>query len=205
MVTKGLLVRLEVKHGKDDEVESFLTSALPLVQQEAETKAWFAVSFGRSEYGIIDFFPGDQGRDTHLSGPIAKALMQRADELFASPPAIQKIDVLADKLPHGTLAQQNTKGILLTFDAKEGHEAEVAQFLKNAQPLVMEEEETTAWFAIHLGNKTYGIFDVFPDNTGRFKHLIGQVPKALLTHSLTLLGSIPDLDMLKVVAEHFNP
>ncbi len=204
MVTKGLLVRLEVKHGKDEEVEAFLSSALPLVRQEPETTAWFAVRFGRSEYGIVDFFPTEAGRDAHLNGPIAKALMQKAEELFSKPPEIQKIDVLASKLPSSAPAELDTKGILLTFKAKEGHEQEVIKFLQDAQPLAMEEEDTTAWFAISLGNNEYGIFDVFENNGGRLKHIAGQIPRELAKHSLTLLGSFPDMDLLKVTAENFN-
>src|SRR5215217_7101345 len=116
MVSKGLLVRLEVKPGIDEQVENFLTSALPLVQQEPATIAWFAIRFGRSEYGIFDVFPDDAGRDAHLSGPIARALMEQAETLLTEPPRIQKIDVLADKLPEVALAQPNRKGLLLTFE-----------------------------------------------------------------------------------------
>lgn len=94
---------------------------------------------------------------------------------------------------------------MLTFKAKEGHEQEVIQFLKDAQPLVMEEEDTIAWFAIHLPNDEYGIFDVFPDNGGRLKHLVGRVPQELAKHALSLLGSFPDMHLLKITAENFNP
>src|SRR5690349_6665118 len=117
MTTKGLLVRLEAKHGKDDDVENFLSAALPLVRQEAGTKAWFAVRFGRSEYGIVDFFPDDASRDAHLNGAVASALLQKADELFEISPDIQKIEVLASKLPSLPPATPNTKGLLLTFKA----------------------------------------------------------------------------------------
>lgn len=204
ITTKGLLVRLEAKHGKDEEVEAFLSSALPLVRQESGTKAWFAVRFGRSEYGIVDFFPDEVSRDAHLNGAVASALQQKADELFESSPDIQKIEILASKLPSQPPAEPNTKGLLLTFKAKEGHEQEVMQFLKDAQPLVMDEEETIAWFAICLPNGEYGIFDVFPDNGGRIKHLVGRVPQELTKHALSLLGSFPDMDLLKVTAENFN-
>lgn len=204
-ITKGLLVRLEAKHGKDDEVEDFLSSALPLVRQEAGTKAWFALRFGRSEYGIIDFFPDEASRDEHLKGAVATVLIQKADELFETSPDIQKIDILASKLPSVAPAETNTKGLLLTFKAKEGHEQEVIQFLKDAQPLVMAEEDTIAWFAIHLPNDEYGIFDVFPDNGGRLKHLVGRVPQELAKHALSLLGSFPDMHLLKITAENFNP
>ena len=203
-ITKGLLVRLEAKHGKDDEVEDFLSSALPLVRQEAGTKAWFAVRFGRSEYGIVDFFPDEASRDAHLNGAVASALLQKSDELFETSPDIQKIEILASKLPAQPPAEPDTKGLLLTFKAKEGREQEVVQFLKDAQPLAMAEEETIAWFAIHLPNGEYGIFDVFPDNGARIKHLVGRIPQELTKHALSLLGNFPDMDLLKVTAENFN-
>lgn len=201
MVSKGLLVRLEAKSGKDTEVEEFLLSALPMVREEAATTAWFAIRFGRSEYGIFDAFPDDAGREAHLSGPVANALMEQADALFAEPPRIQKLDVLADKLPATIPNEPDTKGLLLTFEAKEGHVQEVEQFLRDARPLVEEEPETIAWFAIRTDDGKYGIFDVFPDNGGRFKHLIGHVPRELAKSALSLLGSVPDMEMLNVLAE----
>jgi quinol monooxygenase YgiN len=201
MITKGLLVRLEVKSGLDEQVENFLTSALPLVQQEPATTAWFAIRFGHSEYGIFDVFPDDAGRDAHLSGAVAKALMENAPTLLSAPPKIQKLDILAYKLPEAPLAQPNTKGLVLTFEAKEGHQQQVEQFLRDARALVMEEPDTTAWFAIHTDDDKYGIFDVFPDHGGRVKHLVGHVPRELAKHALSLLGSLPDPDLLDVLAE----
>jgi quinol monooxygenase YgiN len=205
MTTKGLLVRLEAKHGKDDEVEAFLSAALSLVRQEAGTKAWFAVRFGRSEYGIVDFFPDEESREAHLNGAVASALLQKADELFETSLHIQKVEVLASKLPSQPPAEPNTKGLLLTFKTKEGHEQEVVQFLQDAQPLAMAEEETIAWFAIRLPTGEYGIFDVFPDNGARLKHLVGRIPQELTKHALSLLGSFPDMELLQVTAENFNP
>lgn len=199
MVTTGLLVRLDAKPGREDDVEEFLASALPLVADEPATVAWFAIRFGRGEYGICDVFPDEEGRAAHLAGPVATALAQRSGELFASPPEILKLAVLADKLP-STTTDLVTKGLLLTFDAKSGHEAEVEQFLRDARPIVEDEDKTIAWFAIHLDNGRYGIFDVFPDNGGRFAHLTGRVPRELAKNALSLLGSFPDMDMLNVVA-----
>jgi quinol monooxygenase YgiN len=95
MATKALLVRLEAKPGKESAVEEFLVSALPLVEQEPDTKPWFAVRFGPSTFGIIDAFPDDAAREAHLGGPVGKALAEKADELFASPPDISSLDVLA--------------------------------------------------------------------------------------------------------------
>jgi len=203
MVSKGLLVRLEVKPGIDEQVENFLISALPLVRQEPATTAWFAIRFGRSEYGIFDVFPDDTGRDAHLSGAVAKALMANAETLLAEPPRIQKLDILAYKLPEAPLSQPNTKGLLLTFEAKQGHQQQVEEFWRDARSLVMQEPETTAWFAIHTDDNKYGIFDVFPNHGGRFKHLIGHVPRELAKHALSLLGSVPDPDLLDVIAENF--
>jgi quinol monooxygenase YgiN len=98
MATKALLVRLEAKPGKERAVEEFLLSALPLVEQEPGTKPWFAIRFGPSTFGIIDAFPDEKARETHLEGPVGKALAARADELFASPPDISNLDVLANKV-----------------------------------------------------------------------------------------------------------
>ena len=201
MISRGLLVRLDARSGKEADVEAFLRSALPLVQREPGTTAWFAVRFGRGEYGIFDVFPNDEARDAHLAGPVARALGQRGGELFAEAPRIQKLDVLANKMPTEGTREQSTKGLLLTFRAKSGHEPDVEQFLRDAQPIVMDEPKTTAWFAIHTDEGDYGIFDVFPDNGGRFAHLVGGVPRELAKHALTLLGSMPDLEMLNVEAE----
>jgi quinol monooxygenase YgiN len=99
MVTVGLLVLLEAKPGKEAEVASFLAGALPLVEAEPATTAWFAIRLGPTQFGIFDVFPDDAGRQAHLAGRVAEALMAQAAELFAQPPAIQPADVLASKLP----------------------------------------------------------------------------------------------------------
>lgn len=199
MVNVGLLVRLEAKRDQRDATAGFLTSALPLVQQEAGTTAWFALRFNRSDFGIFDAFPSDAERDAHLNGAVASALLGKADTLFDEPPSIQKVAILASKLPSGAPGEI-TKGLTLTFRAKAGHEAEVEQFLRDAKPLVEAEPGTIAWFALSFGNGEYGIFDVFPDNGARFAHLTGQVPRELAKHAATLLGSLPDLDLLEVLA-----
>lgn len=98
-VTVGLVVRLEAKPGKEAEVERFLKSALALVQQEPATTAWFAIRFGPSSFGIFDVFSDNSGRQAHLTGQVAAALMERAPELFTQGPIIEQVDILADKLP----------------------------------------------------------------------------------------------------------
>jgi quinol monooxygenase YgiN len=99
VVKVGLLVRLEAKTGEEAKVESFLQGALPLVQEETGTVAWFAIRFGPTTFGIFDAFTDDTWRQAHLAGRVAAALMSKASELFATPPIIEKVDVLADKLP----------------------------------------------------------------------------------------------------------
>jgi quinol monooxygenase YgiN len=200
MVTKGLLVRLEAKPGKDADVEQFLVSALDLLSQEPDTTAWFGVRFGRSEYGIFDVFPDEAARSFHIAGPIAKALGEREEELFEGEPAIVQLDVLAHMLPSGTPHGPVDKGLLLTFDPKGGHEDEVAGFLREAQSIVQEEDGTIAWFAVRTDDGRFGIFDVFPDNRSRFAHLTGHVPRELAKNATSLLGGFPDMDMLNVVA-----
>ena len=99
MVKVGLFVRLEAKEGQEDEVASFLESGQALVEDEPDTTAWFAIRLGPSTFGIFDAFADDNGRDAHLNGKVAEALMGRADELFSQAPSIEKVDVIASKLP----------------------------------------------------------------------------------------------------------
>jgi quinol monooxygenase YgiN len=97
-VTVALWVKLDAKPGKEGDLDTFLRSALPLVQEEPATLAWFAIRLGPSTFGIFDAFPDDAGRQAHLSGKVAAALMAKAPELLATSPSIEKIDVLAAKL-----------------------------------------------------------------------------------------------------------
>jgi quinol monooxygenase YgiN len=99
MVTVALFVRLKAKAGKEAAVEALLRSGLPLAQAEPATTAWFALRLGSSTFGIFDAFPDEPGRQAHLAGPIAAALMAQASDLLAEPPAIEHADVLAAKLP----------------------------------------------------------------------------------------------------------
>jgi quinol monooxygenase YgiN len=99
MVNVALFVRLEAKPGKEKEVEEFLRGGLAVVQQEPATIAWFAIRLGSSTFGIFDAFPDDAGRQAHLSGQVAAALMAKAPELLSQPPVIEKVDVIASKLP----------------------------------------------------------------------------------------------------------
>jgi quinol monooxygenase YgiN len=98
MVKVGLLVRIEALPGKEDDVERFLEGGLDLVNQEPGTVTWYAVRFGPSSFGIFDTFADDTGRDAHLNGAVAAALGENAGTLFSAP-VIEKVDLLAAKLP----------------------------------------------------------------------------------------------------------
>lgn len=97
----GLLVTLEAKPGRQDEVAQFLEAGRALVEQEPETVSWYAFRLTETTFGIFDTFPDDDGRDAHLSGQVAEALGQVSDDLLASPPDIQPVDVIAAKLATG--------------------------------------------------------------------------------------------------------
>jgi|SRR5215469_2126076 len=92
----GLLVTLVARSGKEADAEAFLKSAQPLAVDEKETLKWYAVKLGPSKFGIFDTFANEGGRNAHLTGEIAKALTARANELFAVPPQIEKVEVLAN-------------------------------------------------------------------------------------------------------------
>jgi quinol monooxygenase YgiN len=95
----SLLVRLEAKPGKEADVAAFLKQGLELARQEATTPIWFALRLGPSTFGVFDAFDDEAGRQAHLDGPIAKALMAKAPELLTSTPVIERVEILGAKLP----------------------------------------------------------------------------------------------------------
>jgi len=99
MVKLALFVRLEAKPGKEEAVANFLASALPLANAESGTTAWFALKFGPSTYGVFDAFQNEAGRQAHLAGSIAAALLANAAELLSEAPNIEQVELLAAKLP----------------------------------------------------------------------------------------------------------
>jgi quinol monooxygenase YgiN len=93
----ALLALLQAKAGKEDEVEAFLKSAQPLAERENGTTSWYAVKLGPSKFGIFDTFANEDGRDAHMTGDIAKALFAKAEDLFAVPPQVEQLEILAAK------------------------------------------------------------------------------------------------------------
>ena len=99
MSNLALWVQLEAKKGKEAEVEKFLRDGLAIVNNEPQTITWYALKLGATSYAIFDTFPDNKGRESHLAGQVAKALKEIAADLFSKPPTIERIDVLAAKLP----------------------------------------------------------------------------------------------------------
>ena len=97
MVKYAILARVEAKAGKENDVEQFLKSALAMAQEEEQTVSWYALKIGPSTFGIFDTFDAEDGRQAHLNGKIAAALMANADVLLSKPPVIEMVDLLAVK------------------------------------------------------------------------------------------------------------
>jgi protease I len=95
----ALFVRMEAKPGREADVEDLLRSGLSLAEEEPGTTSWFGMRLGDNQFGIFDTFPDDSGRQAHLAGRVAQALKEQGDDLFMRPPSIERIDVLAYKLP----------------------------------------------------------------------------------------------------------
>lgn len=98
MLKHSLLVRLEAKAGKEDEVEAFLKQGAQMANAETTTPLWFGLRVSKSSFVIFDAFRDEAGRKAHLDGPIAQALMQQAPHLFSAPPVIERLDVLGAKV-----------------------------------------------------------------------------------------------------------
>jgi quinol monooxygenase YgiN len=99
MTKFALYAPLEAKPGKEQKVADFLRSAVPLLDAEPGTISWYAIQEGPSSFAIFDTFDDEDGRDAHLNGQVAAALMakEEAGDLFAKPPQIHKLFILADK------------------------------------------------------------------------------------------------------------
>ena len=95
----AILALLQAKEGKEQEAEEFLKSAQPLAVEEPATTSWYAVKLGPARFGIFDTFRDEEGRNAHLTGAIAKALFARAEELFAAPPQVEMLEIIAMKPP----------------------------------------------------------------------------------------------------------
>lgn len=98
MLSLGHFVRLEAKPGKEKDVAAFLKQGVEMANHEATTPVWFAIRLGPSTFAVVDAFHDEAERQAHVTGPIAKALMAKAPELFTATPVIEKTDILGAKI-----------------------------------------------------------------------------------------------------------
>ncbi|MFK7757411.1 MAG: putative quinol monooxygenase [Flavobacteriales bacterium] len=182
----GLLVTMTAKSGKEQAVKQFLLGGLALVNKEPLTESWFAFQLDERTFGIYDTFEAEEGRQAHLTGEVAKALLSNAGELlegFDASKDIQQIDIITSN--HKPSLQN--KGLLVIMKAQEGKSAELEGFLNVGKELVGSETKTASWYAIKIDNSTYAIFDTFAGIEGRDEHLNGKVAAALIENAPRIL------------------
>ena len=193
----GLLVILKAQKGKEDQVKKFLKEGLDLVNQEPNTESWFAFQIDERTFGIFDTFKNEAGRQEHLSGSVAKALLANASSLlegFEIKTTIQPVGVLRS---HKISGNEN-KGLLVIVEAKQGKSKEVEDFLKVGEQLVKAEPQTVSWYAIKLADGKYAIFDTFADEAGREAHLHGKIAAALMENAAILLDEFNHTAIQKI-------
>ena len=196
MITKALLLRFE-SQTDEDTMDTFLEDLATEVSWEKTTQAWFGIRYMRGEFGVVSSFDDEAGREAHLAGTAVAKLLGAEQKLMTAAPRTTRIEILGSKMP--AVLEGVTKGLVLRFKAKPGKEAEVAQMMRDCQPLVEKEAGTLAWFANQYDESHFGTFAVFADNGGRFSHLTGQIPRALGMTGLALLGGAPEVHMVDVM------
>ncbi len=195
--TIGLLVIMKAKSGKEQEVKNFLLEGLHLVKREPNTVSWFAFQIDNNTFGIYDTFKVEEGRQAHLKGEVAKALLTNAADLlenFDPSKDIRTIDILAS---NHKLDSQNI-GLLVIMKAKKVKTAEVENFLNIGKQLVGEEPKTLSWYAFKIDATTYGIFDTFLEDSGRDAHLSGKVAAALMENASSILENFEPSAIRKI-------
>ncbi|MBW1294997.1 putative quinol monooxygenase [Aquimarina litoralis] len=197
----GLLVIMKAKPGKEEAVKDFLFSGLDLVNQEPQTLSWFAFQIDDRTFGIYDTFEVESGRQKHLTGEIAKVLLENAESLlenFNPNTDIKTVNLIAANHKVGI---QN-KGLFVTMKAKQGETTVVEKFLNTGAQLVSDEPETLSWYAIKIDSQTYAIFDTFTADSGRDTHLTGKIAAALMENAPIILDGfdVSAIQKIKILA-----
>lgn len=193
----GLLVTMKAKPGREQEVKDFLLGGRALVDLEPQTVSWFAFQIDERTFGIYDTFEVEEGRQAHLTGPVAKTLLANADNLLESFDAkkdIRPIRVVASNHKQGI----HNKGLLVIMKAKVGKSKAIEAFLDSGRQLVADEPGTLSWYALKLDDTTYAIFDTFAANMGRDAHLKGKVAEALMEKATVNLENFKTSDIQKI-------
>ncbi|TAI48392.1 putative quinol monooxygenase [Flagellimonas allohymeniacidonis] len=193
----GLLVIMKANKGKEQEVKEFLLGGLSLANAEPKTESWFAFQIDEQTFGIYDTFEAEEGRQMHLKGEVAKALLSNAADIledFEASRDIKTIDVIASNHKAGN---QNN-GLLVIMKAKEGKTVSVEDFLRAGKSLVSDEPATLSWYAFKINEETYAIFDTFANDSGRDAHLTGKVAAALMENAPAILEGFEPSAIQKV-------
>ena len=196
MITKALLFRFE-SQTDEDTMDTILEDLATEVSWEKTTRDWFGVRYMRGEFGVYSCFDDAAGLEEHLGGAAAATFFGAEKRLMTAAPVTTRIEILGSKMPK--VLEGVAKGLVLRFKSKPGKEAEVAQMMRDCQPLVDKEAGTLAWFANQYGESHFGTFAVFADNASRFAHLTGQIPRALGITGLSLTEGAPDVHMVDVM------
>jgi len=196
MIGKALLFRFE-SQTDEDTMDTFLEDLSAEVSWEKSTLAWFGLRYMRGEFGVVAYFNDDAGRDAHLAGAAAAKFFAAEHKLMTAPPRTFKLDILAAKAPKDLSSV--TKGLVLRFKAKSGHEAEVIQFLKECQGWAEKDPGTLAWYAHQYDESNFGVFGVFADNAHRFLYLTGQIPREAAKRAFTIFGGVPEMHLVDVM------
>lgn len=216
--TVGLLVPLEAKSDKIEAVSEFLIRGKKAVDSEPETIQWsvgslydgvetllipchrYGAKISDTKYAIFDTFATESGRNAHLEGKVAAALMANASALLASGPAIGHIDILASMIRSESTTTEAKVGLYVPLVAKPEKAEEVKSFLISALPLVEEEPETLQWYAYRKSETEFGIFDSSAGESGRNAHLNGKVAAALMANAAELLAKPPVIHKVDILA-----
>ncbi|KAF8632401.1 hypothetical protein AX17_004842 [Amanita inopinata Kibby_2008] len=203
----GLLVPLVSRIEQIPIVEEFLKGTVSLVRREPETIRWFALKYGNSDsnrFAIFDTFASESGRTAHLSGDVAKALVENSPLLLSERPEIGQVNILASKemkVGGEGLTAGLAVGLQVLLLAKHDQVPAVREFLKSARPLVEAEEGTPFWYAIEFpGTNSFAIIDFFPSEEAKKAHLNGKVAEALFSRADELLTSAPEVLETNVLA-----
>ncbi len=195
--TIGLLVIMKAKPNKTGAVKNFLLNGLSLVNAEPKTTSWFAFQLDEQTFGIYDTFEAESGRQAHLTGEVAKALMTNAADLlvdFDPNKDIKKVDLVASnhKIGHQSI------GLLVMMRAKDDNIEQLEQFLQTGRNMVGDEPGTLSWYGIKVDTNTYAIFDTFETEDGRNAHLTGKIAASLLENAPIILDGFETSAIQKI-------
>ena len=198
MDKKALFVGLEADASKEEEIASFLREALRPVEDEPDTRDWYAIRFAPTQFAIFDTFAGNLGRLKHLLGQVGRSLIAKSFTDLEGLPEIRTADVLIEKpLAAGGVA---TLCLLVLLKPRADRREDGAVFLTESLNHVRAEPGTLAWYAIRLGRDEFAIITFFADEAGREAHLAGRAAAALTERADDLLVSPPQIFRGEVLA-----